>query len=205
MLQQDQQQPHHDRVISYELDITSSVELDYTDDATIIVPSYTHQAQVAPHPCSSSSRCLCLCLFTTCSRTPRCQEGAVQVSHLPCLFIIVIIVICQHKSSLFPGFSAYCSAQLSSAQVQAASHHLSMMQSRCALLTLGSVHFFLCCTSRPADQLFKCCYDSINHTLQLHAPVSPPCLFHSPEGVDVALCLLSSVCMAERRVECAAA
>lgn len=34
----------HEKVISIE-DMTSSVELDYTDNPTLIVPSYTHQVQ----------------------------------------------------------------------------------------------------------------------------------------------------------------
>jgi hypothetical protein len=35
----------HEKVISIE-DMTSSVELDYTDNPTLIVPSYTHQVIV---------------------------------------------------------------------------------------------------------------------------------------------------------------
>lgn len=35
----------HERVVSIE-DMTSSVELDYTDNPTLIVPSYTHQVSL---------------------------------------------------------------------------------------------------------------------------------------------------------------
>lgn len=38
----------HEKVISIE-DMTSSVELDYTDNPTLIVPSYTHQASLSWH------------------------------------------------------------------------------------------------------------------------------------------------------------
>jgi hypothetical protein len=74
----------HERVISIE-DMTTSVELDYTDDSNIIVPSYTHQVGTTSRYSASLSRpyhATSVRLFRDRNRLPVASAG-LSTAHLP--------------------------------------------------------------------------------------------------------------------------